>query len=143
MFVGLCFRVVGPLRGPHCGSEMQIIAWIEQPEVIRKILRHLDPWERPQRSPPPKLFPHKLEAFMAFLSPPAGSTNPSLRRFGFLGRCPGPGTAEEPKLFTLHLIPVCLFSPLFALIPATLTLSQPQGRLCPFCSLFSPQKTCL
>ena len=69
MFVGLCFRVVGPLRGPHCGSEMQIIAWIEQPEVIRKILRHLDPWERPQRSPPPKLFPHKLEAFMAFLSP--------------------------------------------------------------------------
>ncbi len=25
--------------------------------------------ERPQRSPPPKLFPHKLETFMASLSP--------------------------------------------------------------------------
>ncbi len=60
---------VNPLRCPHCGSEMQIIAWIEQPEVIRKILRHLDLWERPQRSPPPKLFPHKLETFMASLSP--------------------------------------------------------------------------
>ncbi len=53
----------------HCGSEMHIIAWIEQSEVIRKILRHLDLWERPQRSPPPKLFPHKLETFMASLSP--------------------------------------------------------------------------
>ncbi len=26
-------------------------------------------WERPQPSPPPKLFPHKLETFMASLSP--------------------------------------------------------------------------
>ena len=38
---------VDPLRCPHCGSEMHIIAWIEQSEVIRKILRHLDLWERP------------------------------------------------------------------------------------------------
>ena len=60
---------VDPLRCPHCGSEMQIIAWIEQSEVIRKILRHLNLWERPQRSPPTKLFPHKLETFMASLSP--------------------------------------------------------------------------
>ena len=60
---------VDPLTCPHCGSEMQIIAWIEQSEVIRKILRHLDLWERPQRSPPPKLFPHKLATFMASLSP--------------------------------------------------------------------------
>ena len=39
---------VDPLRCPHCGSEMQIIAWIEQSEVIRKILRHLDLWPLPQ-----------------------------------------------------------------------------------------------
>ncbi len=63
---------------------MHIIAWIEQSEVIRKILRHLDLWERPQRSPLPKLFPHKLETFMASLSP-AGPRNPSLHGFGFLG----------------------------------------------------------
>ena len=60
---------VDPLRCSHCGSEMQVIAWIEQSEVIRKILRHLDLWERPQRSPPTKLFPHKLETFIASLSP--------------------------------------------------------------------------
>ena len=66
-----------------------IIAWIEQSEVIRKILRHLDLWERLQRSPPTKLFPHKLETFMASLSPPAGPRNSGLHGFGFLGRCPG------------------------------------------------------
>lgn len=48
---------------------MEIISFIEQPEVIRKILQHLDLWERPQRSPPSRLFPHKLEAFLATLSP--------------------------------------------------------------------------
>ena len=48
---------------------MQIIAWIEQPEVIRKILQYLKLWERPQRSPPPRLFPHKLETLIASLSP--------------------------------------------------------------------------
>ena len=51
------------------------------------------------------------------------------------------GMAEEPKLFTLHLIPVCLLFTLVALIPATLTLSQPQGRLCLLFSLSSLKKT--
>ena len=60
---------VDPLRCPHCGSEMHLIAWIEQPKVIRKILRTLKLWERPQRSPPPRLFPRKLETLMASLSP--------------------------------------------------------------------------
>ncbi len=46
---------VDPCRCPHCGSEMPILAWFEQPEVIRKILQHLNLWERPQCSPPPKL----------------------------------------------------------------------------------------
>ena len=53
------------------------------------------------------------------------------------------GTAEEPKLFTLHPIPVCLLFTLVALIPATLTLSQPQGQLCLLFSLSGPKKTCL
>jgi hypothetical protein len=51
------------------------------------------------------------------------------------------GTAEKPRLFTLHPIPVCLLFTLFALIPATLTLSQPQGRLCLLFSLSSLKKT--
>jgi hypothetical protein len=48
---------------------MEIIAFIEQPAVICKILRHLQLWERPPRSPPPPLFPPKLEAFLASLTP--------------------------------------------------------------------------
>ncbi len=45
------------------------MAFIDQPEVIHRILQHLNLWERPQRSPPPRLFPHKLEAFLASLTP--------------------------------------------------------------------------
>ncbi len=44
-------------------------------------------------------------------------------------------------LFTLDPIPVCLLFTLFALIPATPTLSQPQGRLCLLFSLSSLKKT--
>ncbi|MFQ5740368.1 MAG: hypothetical protein ACE5JX_15275 [Acidobacteriota bacterium] len=47
---------------------MQIISRIDQPQVIRKILQHSNLWERPPRSPPPRLFPHKLKAFLATLS---------------------------------------------------------------------------
>jgi hypothetical protein len=60
---------IDPLRCPQCGFAMQIIAFIEQPAVIRKILRHLQLWQRPPRSPPPPLFPLKLETFLASLTP--------------------------------------------------------------------------
>jgi len=49
---------------------MEIIAFIEKGGVIRKILEHLGLWERPQRSPPPRLFPHKMESFLQSLTPP-------------------------------------------------------------------------
>ena len=49
---------------------MQIMAFIEDWTVIRKILQHLNLWEHSPRSPPPpRLLPHKLEAFLATLSP--------------------------------------------------------------------------
>jgi len=41
---------------------------VPQPGVIRKILRHLQLWERPARSSP-QLLPPKLEAFLATLPP--------------------------------------------------------------------------
>ena len=74
------------------------------------------------------------------LSPgrPKKSEPPRTRFSGTMSRS---GTAEEPRLFTLHPIPVCLLFTLFALIPATLTLSQPQGRLCLLFSLSSLKKT--
>jgi hypothetical protein len=60
---------VDPLTCPRCGNPMEIIAFIEEWAVIRKIRQHLQLWERPQRSPPLRLLPHKLEAFLAPLSP--------------------------------------------------------------------------
>ncbi len=46
-----------------------MIAVIEQPHVIRQILAHLKQGQGPQRAPPPRLFPQKLEHFLAELSP--------------------------------------------------------------------------
>jgi hypothetical protein len=37
---------------------MRILAFIEQPEIIKKILKHLGLWERKAR-PPPKTSPPK------------------------------------------------------------------------------------
>ena len=48
---------------------MEVIAFIEQPAVVRKILRHLNLWERPSRSPLPTLLSHKLEDFLESLTP--------------------------------------------------------------------------
>jgi hypothetical protein len=46
------------------------VGFIEQTAVIRKIFKHLDLWEQSARTPPPpRLFPHTLEAFLATLSP--------------------------------------------------------------------------
>ncbi|MBI5543753.1 MAG: hypothetical protein HY901_07705 [Deltaproteobacteria bacterium] len=46
-----CDRVYGPeiLNCPKCGSALSIIAFIEDPEVARKILDHLD---LPTTAPP-------------------------------------------------------------------------------------------
>ena len=59
---------VDPLRC-CCGGSLRVIAVIEQPHVIRQILAHLKQEQRPQRAPPPRLFPQKLEHFLAELSP--------------------------------------------------------------------------
>ena len=60
---------VDPLTCGQWGARMEMISCIDQPEVIHRILRHLNLWERPQRFPPPRLFPHQLDAFLATLSP--------------------------------------------------------------------------
>ena len=60
---------IDPWECPQCGYALEIIAVIEQGSVIRKILQHLDRWEQPQRAPPPRLLPQKLQSFLASLSP--------------------------------------------------------------------------
>ena len=43
---------VDPLMCPRCTGPMRIIAFIEQPEVIEKILTHLGLWPTHIHSPP-------------------------------------------------------------------------------------------
>lgn len=41
-----------PLLCVRCGGAMRIIAFIDQPDVIEKILRHLGLWPHPAHAPP-------------------------------------------------------------------------------------------
>ena len=43
---------VDPLTCPKCQGRMRILAFIEDEEVIKKILKHLGLWERKARPPP-------------------------------------------------------------------------------------------
>jgi len=50
---------VDPLQCPKCGSTMRLIAVIDEPAVIRRILKHLRLWnphpkapDHPARDPP-------------------------------------------------------------------------------------------
>ena len=43
---------VDPLCCPKCRGSMKIIAVIEQPEIIKKILQHVGLWELKSRPPP-------------------------------------------------------------------------------------------
>jgi hypothetical protein len=44
---------VDALKCPKCGGQMKVISFIEQPFVIRRILKHLDLWEDPRPPPEP------------------------------------------------------------------------------------------
>ena len=41
-----------PLTCPKCQGRMRILAFIEDPEIIKKILKHLDLWDLKARPPP-------------------------------------------------------------------------------------------
>jgi len=50
---------VDPLRCPRCGTEMKIISFITEDDVVRHILEHLGKWEAkkplpPAQRPPPE-----------------------------------------------------------------------------------------
>ena len=49
-----CVYEVDPLKCPQCGGTMKIVGFIDQVEVIRKILRHCGQWREPAPRPPPK-----------------------------------------------------------------------------------------
>ena len=43
---------IDPLVCPRCGGEMRVISFITEPQVIRRILDHLEKKGRTQRAPP-------------------------------------------------------------------------------------------
>ena len=44
-----------PLTCPRCQGEMRVISFIDQPEVIKKILQHLGLWEESHAPPESKV----------------------------------------------------------------------------------------
>jgi len=44
---------IDALKCPKCGGQMKVISFIEEPSVIRRILKHLDLWEDPRPPPQP------------------------------------------------------------------------------------------
>ena len=51
---------VDPLLCPTCGGRMRIIAFIEEPKVIDKIIRHLKLIFATERPPPPRIVQQEL-----------------------------------------------------------------------------------
>ena len=45
---------VDALKCPQCGGQMKVISFIEQPSVIRRILKHLDLWKDARPPPEPR-----------------------------------------------------------------------------------------
>ena len=50
---------VDPLTCEQCGERMKILSFIEDPEIIKKILKHLDLWDLKARPPPKANPPHQ------------------------------------------------------------------------------------
>jgi hypothetical protein len=46
---------VDPLKCPKCGGTMKIVSFIEEDDVIRKILEHCKLWKEPAPRPPPQI----------------------------------------------------------------------------------------
>ncbi|MFH1628032.1 MAG: transposase [Pseudomonadota bacterium] len=57
---------VDPLTCPKCQGGMRIIAFIEDPEIIKKILKYLGLWEIKERPPPRANAPPKYEPYIDY-----------------------------------------------------------------------------
>jgi len=71
---------VDPLTCAKCGGKMKILSFIEDPEIVKKILKHLGLWEVKAR-PPPKTNTPSSNINIDYSARPArpGATNPILK----------------------------------------------------------------
>mgnify|MGYP001814308730 CR=1 FL=1 len=65
---------VDPLLCPKCAAQMKIIAFIEDEDVIRKILKHLGLWDA-KRKPPPRANAPPCDGISIYDEPSAPSVD--------------------------------------------------------------------
>ena len=65
---------VDPLTCPKCRGSMRVIAFIEDEDVIKKILKHLGLWEV-KRKPRPRANAPPLDVFPLYDEPPGPSAD--------------------------------------------------------------------
>ena len=65
---------VDPLVCPKCSGEMRVIAFIEDPDVIKKILKHLGLWDV-RRKPCPVANAPPINVFPAYNEQPGPSAD--------------------------------------------------------------------
>ena len=73
---------VDPLVCPKCSGAMRVIAFIEDPDVIKKILKHLDLWDV-KRKPRPTANAPPIDVFPAYDEQPGPSANDYIRDQGY------------------------------------------------------------
>ncbi len=65
---------VDPLEGPKCAGPMRVIAFIEAPDLIKKILKHLGLWDV-KRKPRPVANAPPIDVFPAYAEKPGPSAD--------------------------------------------------------------------
>ena len=68
------WREVDPLVCPKCFGAMRIIAFIEEPDVMKKILKHLGLWDV-KRKPRPVANAPPIDVFPAYDEQPGPSAD--------------------------------------------------------------------
>jgi hypothetical protein len=57
---------VDPLICPKCSVKMKVIRVIENSEIVKKILKHLELWDQKARPPPKANAPPKYEPYIDY-----------------------------------------------------------------------------
>ena len=85
---------VDPLMCPECSKAMKIVSFIEDEEIIEKILKHLGLWEKKARPPPKAAGPSKIPEYSIDYSTfQLPVSDPSLRELSIFASRDAPTTS--------------------------------------------------